>query len=182
MGIQTMTVWYSHTWWIGTKEVLILLGFLVAAFTYRRNTFVRAQDVQASQIQRTFDLMQRYPGATRELVLKVTQQLKSANQIVTKLEAQKVDQRELEQVRAQWLEKVELITLLHHLDPWGFLLSYPEHLLRDEAMNTFASEVNRVLLDERLIVEIDQILKTSSMNGVPELIQLLKKYQVKSKE
>ncbi|WP_407895202.1 hypothetical protein [Lacticaseibacillus sp. N501-2] len=180
MGIQTVVPWYTQTWWIGTKEVLILLGFLVAAFTYRRNTIVRAQDVKANQIQRTFDLMQQYPGETRKLVLKVTRELNDVFNAVEQLKLQHADAEEVKQARAKWVEAVDLITLLHFLDPWGFLLSHPEHLYKSEAINTFASELVRVLLDTRLATDIDQIMEISSMKGIPKLIELLEVYEIES--
>lgn len=73
-----------------------------------------------------------------------------------------------------------MITLLHFLDSWGFLLSHPEHLYKSEAINTFASELVRVLLDTRLATDIDQIMETSSMKGIPKLIELLEVYEIES--
>ncbi|WP_125711467.1 hypothetical protein [Lacticaseibacillus porcinae] len=180
MITQVVLTWYQQTWWVGTKEVLILLGFLVAAFTYRRNTVVRAQDVKAGQIQRTFELMRQYPGETRALVLKVTRQLDDVFNALEVLKAQGEGEDVIKQSRTDLLATVDLIELLHRIDPWGFLLKHPEHLFIDEAANTFSSELSRVLLDKRFSADIDQIMQQSSMMGIPELIEVLKKYEALS--
>ena len=178
IAIQSLVTWYQQTWWIGLKEVLTLLGFLVAAFTYRRNTLVRAQDVKANQIQRTFEVMKSYPSETRNRVLKATKQLDFGFKIMARLQLSGASDEELTEFKTQLVGMVDLITLLHVLDPLGYLLNHNDYLEQDEAMNTFASEVRRILLDERLADEIERIIRQSTMTGITQLQALLINHRV----
>lgn len=80
--VKTLSNWYELPWWVGLKEVLVLFGFVlgmisgfIGVVTYRRNTAIRAQDVRANRIRRTYEVMVSYPGAIRDKVLLVTRQL-----------------------------------------------------------------------------------------------------------
>lgn len=171
--VTTAIVWYQRSWWIGLKEIVFLLPFVLTAITYRRNTKIRLQDVQANRVQRTYAMMTGYPGETRALVLTVTAQLQVGFAALARLESEGTDEALLRILLAQVIEESDLTTLLHLLDPWGFLLWNSEYLFVDEALNTFASEMRRILLDPRLENEFARILGISTMKGIPRLQQLL---------
>lgn len=175
--VTTAIVWYQRSWWIGLKEIVFLLAFVITAITYRRNTKIRLQDVQANRVQRTYAMMVGYPGETRALVLTVTKQLEIGFRAVEELKAEGTSEALIAVYLAQVINESDLISLLHLLDPWGFLLLNSDYLFVDEALNTFASEVRRLLLDVRFKEYIDRILSTSTMQGISVLQWLLVQHQ-----
>lgn len=182
MIVQTVLTWYRQTWWVGTKEVLILLGFLVAAFTYRHNTTVRARNIEIDRLQRTYELMKDYPGTTRDLVLHVRRQLDDGFQAIDRLRAEGVNEDRLRELQRIMISESDLVTLLHRLDPWGFLLRYQKFVSVDDALSTFASEVQPILLDRRLNSDLKRILKSSTMEGIPTIRVLLYLHQMKRRK
>ncbi|KRL44732.1 hypothetical protein [Lacticaseibacillus manihotivorans] len=153
-AVKTLTNWYELPWWVGLKEVLVLFGFvlgmisgLIGVVTYRRNTAIRAQDVRANQIRRTYEVMVSYPSAIRGKVLIVTQQLEQGLSVIDELRQQGEDVGQLNGALLRIVMESDLIELLHVLDPYGFLLGNQDYLFTNEVLNTFASEVRRVLLN-----------------------------------
>lgn len=73
--------------------------------------------------------------------------------------------------------ETDLISLLHMLDPYGFLLGHQDYLFTDEVMNTFASEVRRVLLNDQIASAIAGMMTTSTMSGITQLQQQLRDHQ-----
>lgn len=179
--VLTLVPLDQEIWWVNFKELLGVLGTVmtavsltIAAFTYRRNTAVRAQDVLANKIQRTHDVMVSYPGDVRNTVLTVTTQLQQGLELISEQQKLGVDEFKLNQMVVALANGTDVITLMHLLDPYGYLLSQDEYLFVETALSTFASEVERVILNpafERAFVEI---LDTSSMNGITQLRQLLR--------
>lgn len=179
--VLTLVPLDQEIWWVDFKELLGVLGTVmtavsltIAAFTYRRNTAVRAQDVLANKIQRTHDVMVSYPGDVRNTVLTVTTQLQQGLELISEQQKLGVDEFKLNQMVVALANGTDVITLMHLLDPYGYLLSQDEYLFVETALSAFASEVERVILNpafERAFVEI---LDTSSMNGITQLRQLLR--------
>ncbi|KRL42597.1 hypothetical protein FD01_GL001866 [Lacticaseibacillus manihotivorans DSM 13343 = JCM 12514] len=183
-AVKTLTSWYELPWWVGFKEVLVLFGFvlgmisgLIGVVTYRRNTAIRAQDVRANQIRRTYEVMVSYPITIRGKVLTVTQQLNQGIAAIDELRQQGVDEGRLDEALLRIVMESELVELLHVLDPYGFLLGNQDYLFADEVLNTFASEVRRVLLNQQIASSIDGIMKTSTMSGITQLQQQLRDHQ-----
>lgn len=148
-AVKTLVNWYELPWWVGLKEVLVLFGFVlgmisgfIGVVTYRRNTAIRAQDVRANRIRRTYDVMVSYPNTILGKVLTVTQQLEQGLSVIDELRQQGEDEDRF-----------------------------------DEVLNTFASEVRRVLLNQQLALSIDGIMKTSTMSGIAQLQQQLRDHQ-----
>jgi hypothetical protein len=184
-AVKTLMNWYELPWWVGLKEVLVLFGFvlgmisgLIGVVTYRRNTTIRAQDVRANRIRRTYEVMVSYPGAIRDKVLLVTRQLNEGLKVLDELHPQELDADQLDSILLSIVLETNMIGLLHLLDPYGFLLGHQDYLFTDEVLNTFASEVRRVLLNQQLASSIATILKTSTMSGVTQLQQQLRDHQV----
>jgi hypothetical protein len=180
--VMTLTRLDQAVWWVDFKELLGVLGTVIAAvsltiatFTYRRNTDVRAQDVKANKIKRTHELMISYPGDVRGKVLLVTKQLQEGAELINEMRRHGVDEERIRRFAVELVRNVQVIELLHLLDPFGFLLSYPEYLFVDEALSTFASEVERVLLQEELQSAFIEVLDTSSMRGISRLQEELQK-------
>ncbi|WP_407892776.1 hypothetical protein [Lacticaseibacillus sp. N501-2] len=172
----------QQAWWVDFKELLGLLGTLIAAisltiatFTYRRNTNVRAQDVKANKIKRTHELMISYPGDVREKVLLVTNHLREGASVIQEMRQRGVDEERIERFAVALVMKTKVVELMHVLDSFGFLLSYPDYLFVDEALSTFASEVERVLLDDDLQDAFNEVLDTSSMRGITRLQKELRR-------
>lgn len=184
-AVKTLSNWYELPWSVGLKEVLVLFGFIlgmisgfIGVVTYRRNTAIRAQDVRANRIRRTYDVMVSYPGAIRDKVLLVTRQLNEGLKVLDELHPQELDADQLDSILLSIVLETDMIGLLHLLDPYGFLLGHQDYLFTDEVLNTFASEVRRVLLNQQLASSIATILKTSTMSGVTQLQQQLRDHQV----
>lgn len=178
--VMTLARLDQEVWWVDFKELLGVLGTVIAAvslmiasFTYRRNTDVRAQDVQANKIKRTHELMISYPGDVREKALLVTKQLQEGAELIDAMRQRGVAQAKLDQMTVALSKGTDLVELMHWLDPYGYLLSHEDYLYVDDALSTFASEVERVLLDPEMKQAIIEILDTSSMNGIRQLQQLL---------
>lgn len=174
--VMTLMRLDQEAWWVDFKELLGLLGTVIAAisltiatFTYRRNTNVRAQDVKANQIKRTHDLMVSYPGVVRGKVLLVTKQLQAGAELIKEMKRRGVDERRIQRARFAIVREAKVVELLHLLDPYGFLLSYPEYLFVEEARSTFASEVERVLLNAEFQNAFNEVFDTSSMRGIISL-------------
>jgi hypothetical protein len=98
--VMTLVQLDQEVWWVDFKELLGVLGTVIAAvsltiatFTYRRNTDVRAQDVKANKIKRTHELMTSYPGVVREKVLLVTKQLEAGADLIDEMRRRGADQK-----------------------------------------------------------------------------------------
>lgn len=183
-AVKTLMNWYELPWWVGLKEVLVLFGFvlgmisgLIGVVTYRRNTAIRAQDVRANRIRRTYEVMVSYPITIRGKVLTVTQQLNQGIAAIDELRQQGVDEGRLDEALLRIVMESDLVELLRGLDPYGFLLGNQDYLFTDEVLNTFASEVRRVLLNQQIASSIDGIMKTSTMSGITQLQQQLRDHQ-----
>lgn len=184
--VMTLVQLDQAVWWVDFKELLGVLGTVTAAvsltiatFTYRRNTDVRAQDVQANKIKRTHELMTSYPGDVREKVLLVTKQLQEGAELINEMRRHGVDERRIQRARVAIVREAKVVELLHLLDPYGFLLSYPEYLFVEEARSTFASEVERVLLNAEFQNAFNEVFDTSSMRGIIRLQNQLQNQQRK---
>lgn len=184
-AVKTLSDWYELSWWVGLKEVLVLFGFVlgmisgfIGVVTYRRNTAIRAQDVRANRIRRTYEVMVSYPSMIRGKVLTVTQQLEQELSVIDELRQQGEDEGRLDEVLLSIVMDSDLIELLHVFDPFGYLLGNQDYLFTDEVLNTFASEVRRVLLNQQIASSIATILQTSTMSGITQLQQQLRDHQV----
>lgn len=174
--VMTLIQLDQEVWWVDFKELLGVLGTVTAAvsltiatFTYRRNTDVRAQDVQANKIKRTHELMISYPGDVRAKVLLMTKQLQEGMALIDEMRRRGVDEKRIQRARVAIVQEAKVVELLHVLDPFGFLLSYPDYLFVDEARSTFASEVERVLLNTEFRNAFNEVFDTSSMRGIIQL-------------
>lgn len=187
--VMTLIQLDQEVWWVDFKELLGMLGTVIAAvsltiatFTYRRNTDVRAQDVQANKIKRTHELMISYPGDVREQVLLVTKQLQEGITLIDEMRSQGIEAKRIRRFAIELVLNVKVVELLHLLDSFGFLLSYPDYLFVDEALSTFASEVERVLLVAQLQSAFNEVLDQSSMRGIARLQKQLREHHEKGKE
>lgn len=187
--VMTLVQLDREVWWVDFKELLGVLGTVIAAvsltiatFTYRRNTDVRAQDVKANKIKRTHELMISYPGDVREKVLLVTKQLQEGAALIDEMQRRGVSEARLNQMTTELSNETDLVELMHLLDPYGYLLSHQDYLFVDDAISTFASEVERVLLNPSVKQSLIDILDTSSMFGITHLQKLLQVSRLKRME
>ncbi|WP_125709128.1 hypothetical protein [Lacticaseibacillus porcinae] len=187
--VMTLIQLNREAWWTDLKEVLGVLGpliagvsLVIATFTYRRNTDVRAQDVKANKIKRTHELMISYPGVVREKVLLVTKQLQAGTALIDEMRRRGVDERRIRRFAIELVMNVKVVELLHLLDPFGFLLRYPDYLFVDEALSTFASEVERVLLVAQPQSAFNEVLDQSSMRGIARLQKQLREHHEEGKD
>jgi hypothetical protein len=80
---------------------------------------------------------------------------------------------------ADLTEATDLVELMHMLDPYGYLLNHQDYLFVDDALSTFASEVERVLLNPSVKQPLIDILDSSSMLGIAHLQKLLQVSQLR---
>lgn len=181
-GDKTLA-WFSRAEWLGFKEIAWLVTLVVslvtvtiAVSTYRRNTAIRAQDVEANQVAHTLAAMALYNHEVRALLVQVTAEIDKVLIVSAELGIEGQSQKQIELLLDDAVTELDFVGLMHVLDQFGFMLEYPSYLLITEVLDTMASETSRILLDKRLDELIGRLLQRSSMSGVSRLQWILRVY------